>query len=167
MSEVKCTHPGGYEGRKEHPMKNLQRIRKASGMSQSQLSKASDVSLRSIQCYEQGVKDINRAEGLSLYKLSKALGCSVEDLLELEVLQPPMTVTQALLLFAEHAPRHTEQCLEIVRNIELVDKENFNRNGVQYIAAHLDESTDFPVEDKQRILQAIDRWEDEHPNIEK
>ena len=145
-------------------MKNLQRIRKASGMSQAQLSKASDVSLRSIQCYEQGVMDINRAEGLSLYKLSKALGCRMEQLLELDVLQPPMTVTQALLLFAEHAPYHTDQCLELIRHIELGDKDLFSSKGVQYIAAHLDDDPDFPVEVQQQLRQAIDRWTAEHPS---
>ena len=143
-------------------MKNLQRIRKSSGMSQAQLSNASGVSLRSIQCYEQGVKDINRAEGLSLYKLSKALGCRMEQLLELDVLQPPMTVTQALLLFAEHAPYHTEQCLELIRHIELGDKDIFSRKGVQFLSAHLDEYLDFPVEVQQQLQRVIDRWTEEH-----
>ncbi len=83
--------------------------------------------------------------------------------LEHESLQPPMTVTQALLLFAEHAPYHTEQCLELIRHIELGDKEIFGRKGVQYIAAHLDEYLDFPVEVQQPLRQVIDRWMAEHP----
>ncbi len=143
-------------------MKNLKRYRTASGMSQAQLSNASGVSLRSIQCYEQGVKDINRAEGLSLFKLSKALGCRMEQLLELDALQPPMTITQALFLFAEHLPRYTDQCLEIIRHIELGDKELFSHNGVQFIAAHLDEDPDFPVEVQQQLQRVIDRWTEEH-----
>ena len=143
-------------------MKNLQRIRKSSGMSQAQLSKASDVSLRSIQCYEQGVKDINRAEGLSLYKLSKTLGCRMEQLLELDVLQPPMTITQALFLFAEHLPRYADQCLEIIRHIELGDKELFSQKGVQFLSAHLEEDPDFPVEVQQQLQRVIDRWTEEH-----
>ncbi|MDD6879552.1 MAG: helix-turn-helix transcriptional regulator [bacterium] len=144
-------------------MKNLKRYRTASGMSQTQLSEASGVSLRKIQGYEQGNLDINKGEAIGLYKLSKALGCRMEQLLELDVLQTPMTVTQALLLFAEHAPYHTEQCLELIRHIELGDKEIFGRKGVQYIAAHLDEYLDFPVEVQQPLRQVIDRWMAEHP----
>ena len=143
-------------------MKNLKRYRTASGMSQAKLSNASGVSLRSIQCYEQGVKDINRAEGLSLYKLSKALGCRMEQLLELDALQPPMTITQALFLLAEHLPRYTDQCLEIIRHIELGDKELFSGKGVQFISAHLEEEPDFPVEVQQQLQRVIDRWTEEH-----
>lgn len=63
-------------------MKNLQRIRKEAGMSQSKLAEASEVNVRMIQYYEQGTKDINRAEGMRLYQLAQALGCTIEDLLE-------------------------------------------------------------------------------------
>ena len=118
-------------------MKNLKRYRTASGMSQSQLSEATGVSLRKIQGYEQGNLDINKGEAIGLYKLSKALGCRMEQLLELEVLQPPMTITQALFLFSEHLPRYADQCLDIIRHIELGDKDLFSLKGVQFIAAHL------------------------------
>lgn len=60
----------------------LKRIREAAGLSQSELSKKSGVSLRSIQMYEQKNNDIDKAQGHTLYKLSVALGCSIEDLLE-------------------------------------------------------------------------------------
>lgn len=46
------------------------------------LPERSGVSLRSIQMYEQRNKNINRASGESLYRLSKVLGCTVEDLIE-------------------------------------------------------------------------------------
>lgn len=61
---------------------NLKRIRKAYGISQSELSKRSQVSLRSIQMYEQRNKDINKASGETLYNLAKSLGCDMEVLLE-------------------------------------------------------------------------------------
>ncbi|MCM1130418.1 MAG: helix-turn-helix transcriptional regulator [Anaeroplasma bactoclasticum] len=61
---------------------NLKKIREASGLSQNELSKVSDVSLRSIQLYEQRVNDIDKAQVHTLYKLSRALGCNIEDLLE-------------------------------------------------------------------------------------
>ena len=63
-------------------MKNLKRIRTEAGMSQSKLAEASGVNVRMIQHYEQGIKDINRAEGMRLYQLAQALGCTIEDLLE-------------------------------------------------------------------------------------
>lgn len=68
--------------RAAYPETNLKRIRTAYGCSQRELSEMSGVSLRSIQMYEQRNKDINRAQSDSLYRLAKALGCTMEDLLE-------------------------------------------------------------------------------------
>ena len=65
-----------------HPETNLKRIRMAKGYSQKQLAELSGVSLRSIQMYEQRRKDINKAQSDSLFHLAKALGCTMEDLLE-------------------------------------------------------------------------------------
>lgn len=62
---------------------NLKAIRTASGLSQRQLAEASGVNLRMIQHYEQGTKDINKAEALTVYKLSQALNCQMEELLSL------------------------------------------------------------------------------------
>ena len=61
---------------------NLKRIRATKGYSQKQLAELSGVSLRSIQMYEQRQKDINKAQSDSLFRLAKALGCIMEDLLE-------------------------------------------------------------------------------------
>ena len=61
---------------------NLKRIRSSYGCSQSALAKRSGVSLRSIQMYEQRNKDINKASVETLYRISKVLGCTIEDLLE-------------------------------------------------------------------------------------
>ena len=60
----------------------LQRIRKARGFTQQQLSEASGVTLRMIQLYEQRRNDINKAQVNVVLSLSKALGCDVEDILE-------------------------------------------------------------------------------------
>lgn len=65
-------------------MSNLKRIREALGMSQTKLSHESGVNARMIQHYEQGVKDINKAQAITLYKLAQALDVRVEDLLEIE-----------------------------------------------------------------------------------
>ena len=61
---------------------NLKRIRAAYGCSQSELARRSGVSLRSIQMYEQRNKDINKASAETLYRISRSLGCTMEDLLE-------------------------------------------------------------------------------------
>ena len=42
----------------------------------------SGVSLRSIQMYEQRNKNINKANADTVYQLAKALGCTMEDLIE-------------------------------------------------------------------------------------
>ena len=60
----------------------LKRIRENRGISQSELAKLSGVKLRSIQMYEQKVNDIDKAQGHTLYKISRVLGCNIEDLLE-------------------------------------------------------------------------------------
>ena len=61
---------------------NLKRIRVAYGCTQSELAEKADVSLRSIQMYEQRNKDINKASVDTVYRLAKALGCTTEDLIE-------------------------------------------------------------------------------------
>ena len=60
----------------------LSTIRESRGLSQSELAKLSGVNIRSIQLYEQRVNDIDRAQAQTLYKLSRVLGCTMEDLLE-------------------------------------------------------------------------------------
>ncbi|MBQ4490820.1 MAG: helix-turn-helix transcriptional regulator, partial [Pyramidobacter sp.] len=50
--------------------------------SQSQLARLSGVSLRSIQTYEQRINDIDKAQAQAVCRLSRALGCRVEDVLE-------------------------------------------------------------------------------------
>ncbi len=61
---------------------NLQRIRKASGMTQKKLAGTSGVALRMIQLYEQRAKDINKAQAITLSRMAHVLGCNVEYLLE-------------------------------------------------------------------------------------
>lgn len=61
---------------------NLKNIRENRGISQSELAEMSGVKLHSIQLYEQRVNDIDKAQAQTLYKLSVALGCKMEDLLE-------------------------------------------------------------------------------------
>ena len=68
--------------RKLFPETNLKRICTIYGCTQAELAKKSGVSLRSIQMYEQRNKNINKANADVLYRISKVLGCSMEDLIE-------------------------------------------------------------------------------------
>ena len=61
---------------------NLSIYRKHAELSQKELSIYSNVSLRSIQLYEQRQLDINVAPVIKLYRISRVLGCNIEDLLE-------------------------------------------------------------------------------------
>ena len=64
------------------PETNLKRIRTTYGFTQAELAKRSDVSLRSIQMYEQRNKNINKASVDAVYSLARVLGCTMEDLIE-------------------------------------------------------------------------------------
>lgn len=63
-------------------MSKLAHIRQENGLSQSQLADKSGVNRSLIQFYEQGVRDINKAQGQTLKKLAQALGCAMEDLID-------------------------------------------------------------------------------------
>ena len=60
----------------------LKRIRENRGLSQTELAEQSGVNLRNILMYEQRVHGTDKAQANVLYKLSRVLGCNVEDLLE-------------------------------------------------------------------------------------
>lgn len=59
---------------------NLQRLRQAAGLSQSQLAKAAGVNVRVYQNYEQGVRDISKAQLSTLLRICKALSCKLSDI---------------------------------------------------------------------------------------
>ena len=61
---------------------NLAYYRKMKGLSQSQLAKASGVSIRSIQLFEQRKSNINNAQYNHLSAIAKVLGCEIEDIAE-------------------------------------------------------------------------------------
>lgn len=61
----------------------LQKIRKSRNLTQKQLAEISGVSLRMIQLYEQRENDINKASAIVVSKLSRTLGCEVDDLMEM------------------------------------------------------------------------------------
>ena len=65
-------------------MTNVQKKRKDAGYTQRELAARARVSVRTLQYYEQGVLDINMAAAATVYRLAQALGCEMEELLELD-----------------------------------------------------------------------------------
>ena len=63
-------------------MTQLQMIRKGSGMSQSELAKAAEMSVRTLQALEVGARNIDKVSVLTALKLARALDCSIEDILD-------------------------------------------------------------------------------------
>lgn len=68
--------------KRKHPDTRLKEMRLRSGYSQKYLSELSGVPLRTIQQYEQRQKNINCAKVDYLVRMSKAMGCSIEMLIE-------------------------------------------------------------------------------------
>lgn len=65
----------------------LRAKRELCGYSQADLAFFSGVPLRQIQLFEQCRRDINKTSALTLLKLSRALNCRMEDLLEKQTIE--------------------------------------------------------------------------------
>lgn len=63
----------------------IQSARLNYGYSQRELSEAAEINLRTLQEYESKRRDINKASGNVLARLSRALCCNIEDLLEFDI----------------------------------------------------------------------------------
>ena len=68
--------------KENHEQTMLKRLRAYAGLSQRMLAEKSDVSIRQIQLFEQRERDINKTSAETLEKLSRALSCKMEDLME-------------------------------------------------------------------------------------
>lgn len=56
-------------------------MREKKNLSQSQLAEKSGVTLRVIQAYEQGYKDINKGQVVTVLALADALDCNIREIL--------------------------------------------------------------------------------------
>lgn len=65
-------------------LSKIKNARQAKGMTQKQLAEAASISLRTLQHYEQGSKDLNQAAAITVYRIAAALGVTVEDLIDTE-----------------------------------------------------------------------------------
>lgn len=66
----------------QHLQSRLKMIRKKRRLTQEALAAAAGVSLNTIRAYERRSKDINKGQADILRRLSKTLGCSIEELLD-------------------------------------------------------------------------------------
>ena len=79
---------GGADAKNEEVIKELfpntsalKTLRKKRKLTQEQLAILSGVNIRTIRSYEQGTSELAKAQGETLLMLSKALNCSMEELL--------------------------------------------------------------------------------------
>lgn len=61
---------------------NLKKMRLLRGFSQKELAETTSIPVRTIQQYEQGQKNINKAQANYVLSLAQALNCSPKDILE-------------------------------------------------------------------------------------
>lgn len=65
----------------KYKSENLQRLRKAAGLSQSQLAKLTGINVQVLQQYERGARDLNGAKLVTLLKICNALECRLADII--------------------------------------------------------------------------------------
>ena len=65
----------------KHRGSQLKRLRLYAGLSQSGLAKKTGIPVRTIQQYEQGQKDLSKAQAVYLLELSKVLSCEPSELI--------------------------------------------------------------------------------------
>lgn len=69
---------------RNNPIKNLAYYRTANGLSQKALAEKSGCTANHIGDLERGLRNINTISAIKLYKIAKALGTTMENLLELD-----------------------------------------------------------------------------------
>lgn len=62
-------------------MNKIKDLRTAANLSRSQLAEAADINIRTLEAYEQGLRDPAKMTIVTALKLAKALKCSPDELL--------------------------------------------------------------------------------------
>jgi DNA-binding XRE family transcriptional regulator len=65
-------------------MNKLKEYRKQAGLTQPELAEKVGISHRTLQDYEQGQKPLEGARAITVLRMSRVLGCTIEELLNLE-----------------------------------------------------------------------------------
>lgn len=64
-------------------MTQLRRMREKRGITQAKLSEMSGVNLRTVKAYDSGERDINGAAAMTVKNLADAIGCQMEEIMEI------------------------------------------------------------------------------------
>lgn len=62
-------------------MNKIKQIRKIRGLTQRQLSEQCNISIKTLQSYEQMTRDIKKANKNTILKICKVLNCKIEDII--------------------------------------------------------------------------------------
>lgn len=81
MHEADISKINEFVGRRIHSEPFMKARRKKLGYTQNDLSRMTGIPLPTIRAYEQGSLSLDNAESERVYALSKALGCSMEELI--------------------------------------------------------------------------------------
>lgn len=65
-------------------MNKLKQIRKIKGLTQSELADKCNISVKSIQAYEQGTRKLENANKNTILKICEILNCKISDIIESE-----------------------------------------------------------------------------------
>lgn len=65
----------------------LKTVRQSKGITQKTLAEKTGISIRTLQHYEQGSKDLNMAAAITVYTIASALEVEMEELLDIEELE--------------------------------------------------------------------------------
>lgn len=65
-------------------MSKLKQIRKIRGITQKNLAKYCNISVKSIQAYEQGTRKLEKANKNTILKICEVLNCKISDIIESE-----------------------------------------------------------------------------------
>lgn len=66
-------------------LSKLQRIRKMRGLTQRQLAEQCNISIKTVQAYEQGTRKLEKANKNTILKICEVLKCKISDIIESEV----------------------------------------------------------------------------------
>lgn len=122
-------------------MTNLKKHRIEKGFSQSQLAELAGMSLRTLQHYEQGERDINKAQAGTLLRIARALDCTIEDLLEEEREQEVRPTPE---------PKPETSTDEPLTSFEKVWAEAYRQSLVEEIRANMNELERFKERMKKK-----------------
>ena len=65
-------------------MNKIKRIRKMRGLTQKELAERCNISIKSVQAYEQGTRKLEKANKNTILKICEVLNCKISDIIESE-----------------------------------------------------------------------------------